>query len=196
MKQDKLTFRSIRARAVVLKLRRPIVARIMTISEWPLILIDLETEEGITGRSYVGPYNAASIKYLLPVIRDFGSLFEGKPVAPAEMYERARKSLHLMGYSGVSMIAVSGLDMAAWDALAQAAGLPLCAMLGGSIGPVRAYNSNGLWLGPPAATADEAPILRDEGGFGDSSCGSGASGRRTTSRRSRPSVARSATTCI
>ena len=100
MKQDKLTFRSIRARAVVLKLRRPIVARIMTISEWPLILIDLETEEGITGRSYVGPYNAASIKYLLPVIRDFGSLFEGKPVAPAEMYERARKSLHLMGYSG------------------------------------------------------------------------------------------------
>jgi hypothetical protein len=39
-------------------------------------------------------------------------------------------------------------------------------MLGGSAGPVRAYNSNGLWLGPPAATADEAPILRDEGGFG------------------------------
>ncbi len=165
MKQDKLTFRSIRARAVVLKLRRPIVARIMTISEWPLILIDLETEEGITGRSYVGPYNSASIKYLLPVLRDFGSLFNGTKVAPVEMYERARKSLHLMGYSGVSMIAVSGLDMAAWDARAQAAGLPLCVMLGGSVGPVRAYNSNGLWLGPPAAAADEAPILRDEGGF-------------------------------
>ena len=31
--------------------------------------------------------------------------------------------------------------------------------------PVRAYNSNGLWLGPPAATADEAIVLRDEGGF-------------------------------
>ncbi len=165
MQPNKLTFRGIRARGVVLKLRRPIVARIMTISEWPLILIDLETEEGITGRSYIGPYNSPFVKYLLPVLRDFGELFKGKPVAPAEMYERARKSLHLLGYSGVSMVAVSGLDMAAWDALAQAQELPLCVALGGSLGPVRAYNSNGLWLGPPAATADEAIALRDEGGF-------------------------------
>src|SRR5690349_20697645 len=82
MQPNKLTFRSIRARGVVLKLRRPIVARIMTISEWPLILIDLESEECITGRSYVGPYNSPFIKYLLPVIRDFETLFKGKPVAP------------------------------------------------------------------------------------------------------------------
>ena len=36
-----LTFKSIRARAVVLKLRRPVVARIATITDWPMILIDL-----------------------------------------------------------------------------------------------------------------------------------------------------------
>ena len=35
------------------------------------------------------------------------------------------------------MIAVSGLDMAAWDALAKAAGVPLCVLLGGTVGPVR-----------------------------------------------------------
>jgi mandelate racemase len=63
------------------------------------------------------------------------------------------------------MIAVSGLDMAAWDALAKAAGMPLCVLLGGSVGPVKAYNSNGLWLKEPAATAAEAIELRDEGGF-------------------------------
>ena len=37
-----LTFESIRARPVLLKLQRPIVARIATITEWPLILIDLD----------------------------------------------------------------------------------------------------------------------------------------------------------
>jgi mandelate racemase len=63
------------------------------------------------------------------------------------------------------MIAVSGLDMAAWDALAKAAGVPLCVLLGGSVGPVDAYNSNGLWLKEPAAVAAEAVQLRDEGGF-------------------------------
>lgn len=160
-----LTLRSIRVRAVVLKLKRPIVARIMTISDWPLILVDIETEQGITGRSYVGPYNAASIKYLLPVIRDFGILFKGQRLAPVDLYTKARKSLHLMGYSGVSMVAVSAFDMAAWDALAKAANAPLCVLLGGSVGAVKAYNSNGLWLAEPAIVAAEAPELRDQGGF-------------------------------
>lgn len=165
MKQSPLTLRSVTARAVVLTLKRPIVARIMTITDWPQILVDIETEEGITGRSYVGPYNANSIKYLLPVIRDFGTLFKGQPVAPADLYAKARKSLHLMGYSGISMIAVSALDMAAWDALAKAAGVPLCVLLGGGVGPVKAYNSNGLWLADAGAVAAEAPELCDEGGF-------------------------------
>jgi mandelate racemase len=81
------------------------------------------------------------------------------------LYELARRSLHFVGYQGMSMIAVSGLDMAAWDALAKAAGVPLCVLLGGSVGPVRAYNSNGLWLQQPEAVAAEAIKLRDEGGF-------------------------------
>jgi mandelate racemase len=63
------------------------------------------------------------------------------------------------------MIAASGLDMAAWDALAKAANLPLCVLLGGSVGPVKSYNSNGLWLKEPEDVADEALELRDEGGF-------------------------------
>jgi mandelate racemase len=44
----------------------------------------------------------------------------------------------------MSMIAASGLDMAASDALARAAGVPLCVLLGGSIGAVPVYSNNGL----------------------------------------------------
>ncbi|TKW77807.1 MAG: mandelate racemase, partial [Bradyrhizobium icense] len=93
-------------------------------------------------------------------------MLRGRRVAPAELYELARKSLHFVGYEGQSMIAVSGLDMAAWDALAKAAGMPLCVLLGGTVGPVKAYNSNGLWLQPPEQLASDAIELRDEGGFG------------------------------
>jgi mandelate racemase len=63
------------------------------------------------------------------------------------------------------MIVVSGLDMAAWDALAKATNVPLCVLLGGTAGPVKAYNSNGLWLSDPQTLAAEAVKLRDEGGF-------------------------------
>jgi mandelate racemase len=55
--------------------------------------------------------------------------------------------------------------MAAWDALAKAADMPLCVLLGGSVGSVKSYNSNGLWLKEPEAVAAEAVQLRDEGGF-------------------------------
>lgn len=161
---ESLTLRAIKARPVVLKLKRPVVARIATISEWPLILIDLVTEEGIVGRSYLEPYIVKSMRYLVPALLDFGEMFKGRSVAPLELFEAARKSLHFVGYEGLSMIAASGLDMAAWDALAKAANKPLCVLLGGTVGPVRSYNSNGLWLKEPAAVAAEALELRDEGG--------------------------------
>lgn len=165
MSSTRLTLRGITARPVVLKLKRPVVAKIATITEWPMILIDLLTEEGIVGRAYLEPYIVKSMRYLVPALNDLGALLKGRTVAPVELFDAARKSLHFVGYEGLSLIAASGLDMAAWDALARAAGLPLCVMLGGSVGPVKSYNSNGLWLREPAALAAEALELRDEGGF-------------------------------
>jgi mandelate racemase len=162
---EKLTFRSILPRPVVLKLRRPVAARIATITDWPLILIDLYTEEGVIGRAYLEPYIPKSMRYLIPALHDLGEMLKGRRLAPIEFYEAARKSLHFVGYEGMATIAVAGIDMAAWDALARAAGVPLCVLLGGSIGPVPAYNSNGLWLRSPNEVASEAVELREEGGF-------------------------------
>jgi mandelate racemase len=99
------------------------------------------------------------------MLEDLGEALKGCELAPFDLHDAARKSLHFVGYEGLSMIAVSGIDMAVWDAVAKAAGLPLCVYLGGTPGPVKAYNSNGLWLGEPESLADEAIALRDEGGF-------------------------------
>ena len=165
MQHETLTLKSIEARPVVLKFKRPAVVRIATVSHWPLILIDLYTEEGVVGRSYLEPYIPKTMTYLVPALHDLGEMLKGRRIAPIEFYDLARKSLHFVGYEGLSTIAVSGLDMAAWDALAKAAGVPLCVLLGGSVGPVDAYNSNALWLKEPAAVAEEAVELRDEGDF-------------------------------
>ena len=165
MKLEKLTVESIRARPVVVTLRRPIVNRLTTVEDWPLILIDLITAEGVTGRSYLEPYVVKAMRYLIPALEDLADLLKGRVVAPFDLFDSARKSLRYVGYGGQSLIAVSGLDMAAWDALAKAADVPLCVLLGGSVGPVPAYNSNGLWLKEPEALAQEAAELVTEGGF-------------------------------
>lgn len=162
---EKLTFRSLRARPVLLTLPRPVVARIATIPHWPLILLDLETEEGVQGRAYLEPYVPKSMPYLVAMLNDMSEMLAGDTLAPAEIYDKTRKSLHFVGYAGLNMIAASGVDMVVWDALARAANMPLATLLGGSPGPVKAYNSNGLWLQTPEEVAAEALVLRDEGGF-------------------------------
>lgn len=160
-----LTLRSAQVRAVLAPLKRPIAAKIGTFDRWPMILLDLQTEEGIVGRSYVGPYSAAPARYIAPAIRDLAEARNGKPIRPVEDFRENQRALNLVGYEGVSMIAVSAFDMAAWDALAKAANMPLADFLGGSCGGVQAYNSSGLWLTSTSNIEDEAAALVAEGGF-------------------------------
>jgi len=160
-----LTLESVRARPVVVPLKRPVVSKVGLFRDWPIILIDLYTNEGVVGHSYLEPYLKQSMRYIIPAIEDLAEAAKGQRVAPFEGYRRGIGSLHLVGREGVSLIAVSGLDMAAWDALAKGANMPTAAFLGGTIGQVPAYNSNGLWLTPVSQLAAEAAALVAEGGF-------------------------------
>lgn len=162
---ERVTFRSVDVRPVLVPLKRPVVSKVGHFDQWPLILIDLHTEEGIVGKSYLEPYLRDAAKYIVPAIRDLAEPRKVRPVRPLDDFQAARKSLNLIGYEGLAMIAIAGLDMAAWDALAKAAGLPLAELLGGSVGDVAAYNSNGLWLTDVEALAGEAQELVAEGNF-------------------------------
>jgi mandelate racemase len=161
----KLTIREVTARGVVVPLGRPVATRVGMFSEWPLLLVDVATEEGVTGHGYLAPYLPQSLRYLAPLVRDLGRRLAGGPVAPAQQADGMRRSLTLLGNAGLAAMAVAGVDMGCWDAHAKALGVPLAVLLGGTIGPVAAYNSNGLGLAPPDRLGDEALALLGEGGF-------------------------------
>ena len=165
MEYPKLTIRDLTLRAVVIPMRRPLVTRVVTIAQAGFLLIDLHTQEGVTGRTYLFGYSARGCAYLAMVLRDMGEMIKGDPVKPADLAAKVRKGLTLMGHEGITAMAAAGLDMAAWDALATAKGVPLVKLLGGEVQKVRAYNSNGLGLIPPEAAAEEAVELLAEGGF-------------------------------
>ena len=160
-----LVVRDVTIRAVVVPFRRPLATRVGHFARWPLLLIDVTTEQGITGRSYLAPYLAGAAAGLRTVLQELADGLRGQPAAPGQAFTGARGWFALAGYQGLALAAVAGLDIALWDALAQAAGLPLARLLGGTLEPVPAYNSNGLGLIPPAAVADEALELLAEGGF-------------------------------
>jgi mandelate racemase len=92
-----------------------------------------------------------------------GSLLAGTSAQPAAVGVTLRGQFRLVGVTGVVASVVAGVDTACWDALANAAGLPLARLLGAEPRPVPAYNSNGLGLMAPEALAEEALELVDEG---------------------------------
>src|SRR6476620_472615 len=163
--KNKLTLDSIEVRAVSIPMRRPIVSKVGVYPEWPFILIDVKTKEGVVGRSYLEPYLIDAVKYIGPAILDLSEMLKGRQLAPLDFFRDAMGKLHLIGRQGVSLIVAAGVDMAVWDALAKAAGLPLAELLGGSVGQLRTYNTNGLWLIPLDRLANEAEELVAEGNF-------------------------------
>ena len=70
---ERLTYKSVEVRAVAVPLKRPVIAKVGSFKEWPLILIDLCTHEGIVGRSYLGPYLKNAARYVIPAIRDLAA---------------------------------------------------------------------------------------------------------------------------
>ena len=163
---DRLVIRDIRARAVVAPFRRPPATASGAMAGAPLVLIDLETEAGVTGRAYVFTFLEAALKPVVDLLHGLAPLLRGEPVAPADLDAALRRRLTLIDTPGLLGLALSGLDMCAWDALARARGLPLAVLLGGQVREVRAYNSCGLWIQPVERLADEAEALVAEGGFG------------------------------
>jgi len=136
-----------------------------TVRAAPLLLIDLETSEGITGRTYLFCYTRSGARAVDAVLREAVALVEREAVAPIELSARLARRYALLGVTGVARMALSALDAALWDALAVSAKVPLAVLLGAKPQPVRAYNSNGLGLMGPDAAAEEAGKLC-AGGFG------------------------------
>ncbi|MEE8351837.1 MAG: enolase C-terminal domain-like protein [Rhodospirillales bacterium] len=165
MSGDALTIRGLKLRSVVVPMHRPLITRVIVIEKAAFVLIDLETEEGVTGRSYLFGYTPAGNACLMPALKWLSDAMKGEKLEPETLFDKARKTLTLMGHEGIAMMAVSGFDMACWDAIAKAQGKPLVETLGGAAKPIPAYNSNGLGIVAPEAAADEALELLADGDF-------------------------------
>jgi mandelate racemase len=157
--------RNLRARAVTVPLARPLATASGELRDAPLILIDLETNEGLTGVSYLFSPNRHAIAPLMALMENIKILIVGEEAAPFALEALLRKQFTLLGGSGIVTMAMAGVDMAAWDLMGKAAGLPLARLWGGEMKEIPAYNSTGLGLLGEAQTATQAVDLL-EFGFG------------------------------
>src|SRR5258705_129188 len=168
-----LTIRAVRTTAVHVPMKRALGTSARRMEVAPLVLIDVDTEEGVTGRAYVFCYLPAATDAVEAIVREAAGHVKGDRIEPVALRAKLARHFRLLGVHGIVTMALAGLDGACWDARAVAAGVPLVSLLGGSARPLRAYNSNGLSIREPGSgirdpfseLADEAEELLAEGGF-------------------------------
>ena len=139
------------------------IRSIETFTTQYVCFVRVRTEDGAEGWGQVAPYHA-----------DITAQVVHRQVAP-----------HVLGRDGddidalVDLVpekehkfpgsyiqrAVGGLDTALWDLKAKRAGKPVCALIGGTPGKVRAYASSMKRDITPADEADRFLRLRDKHGF-------------------------------
>ena len=145
MSMSKLTIRGLEVIPLDVPLAIPMRTASGRIDSSPLVALNLETEEGVTGHAYLFCYTPMATLPVAKMLQNLEPLIAGRAAAPQEIDFHLRGAFRLLGDQGVVGMAIAGIDMAIWDAQARAAGLPLTGLLGGD--PARrieAYDS--LWL--------------------------------------------------
>src|ERR1700751_6196989 len=115
-----LLIREIQARPGVPPLPRPIRPASGNVPDAPLLLIDVLTEAGVTGRAYAFAYTPLTLPSLAQFVRDIAPELVGKSVSPLARMRQMEKRLKLVGWQGLAGMVVGTIDMALWDALARA----------------------------------------------------------------------------
>lgn len=151
-----LTVRGLDVRAVDVPMGRPLMTGGGEVGSAAMVLVDLLTEEGLTGSSYVFCPTPVVLGPVAKLLSNLAPLIEGDPLAPVNIERKLQKTFRLLGPQGLTAMATAGINMAAWDALAKACGLPLVRLLGGEPREVPAYNSCGLGLIGAERAAEEA----------------------------------------
>lgn len=136
--------RDVTARAVIAPLPRPIKTSVGTIPSAPLVLIEIATNNDVTGRSYIFGYTPVTLRPLVELIKNLREMLTGQSVSPVARMRDFDGASRLLGRQGLLGMAISGIDMALWDALGRVQGLPVCSLLGGEDKPVIAYDSYGI----------------------------------------------------
>jgi mandelate racemase len=130
------------------------------IAESPLLLIDALIEGGVRGHGIVFSYTPAALFPAGDLVKNLEPLVVGKPLNPAAITDGLLSRFRLLGTQGLLGMAIAGIDMALWDALARLHDLPLANLLGGCVKPLRAYGAIGFDGEKKSAATAEAWVKR------------------------------------
>jgi mandelate racemase len=155
--------RSLTTRGMMVPLKFTLGTSAAIVKAVPLLLVDLLNEDGVTGRAYTFCYRRSGAVAISSHLFEAVELLKGRDCTPFDATQSLSRQFALLGVTGAVRMALSLLDMAMWDAIAQKQRVPLSSLLGSSPKPLRAYDSRGLGLMEPDRLAQEVKTLLEAG---------------------------------
>ncbi len=132
---------------VDLPLAKPIGTAIHAIRSVGCVLVELETDDGVLGQSYLFTINGDRLRAFDETVRGLAHFVIGRDPHDTEgIWHDIWAELNPTGHKGITISALSALDVACWDAAGRSVGLPLPKMFGACRDTVDTYASSGLWL--------------------------------------------------
>ena len=116
----RLTVRRITSRAYRVPLNFTLGTSVRTLKVVPLVLVDIQTEEGPVGRSYVFGYTDGGARAIAACLAEAEEVVRGQCSTPHGLGDLLITRFKLFGITGAVRMALSAFDMAMWDATAIA----------------------------------------------------------------------------
>jgi L-alanine-DL-glutamate epimerase-like enolase superfamily enzyme len=138
---------------VEVPLARPIRTAIHDIRSVGVLLLSIDAGDGLLGEGYLFAPGTRQLRVFEEMALSFAPILVGADPEMSEgLWRQLWNAINFYGHKGVSVFALSAVDMALWDLRGKALGRPLHRLIGGCRSLVPTYASGGLWLG---ASIDE-----------------------------------------
>lgn len=152
-----MRIRDVRTHYLRAEIEKPFGWSIFTTSARQALIVEVETDDGLIGwgEAGSGTLPRSGKVFIDEVLRPL-ALGED-PFNVNRIWQKAQSTFDRAGWGGgLSMQALSGLEIALWDLVGKAANLPICQLLGGPIRErIQAY-ATGLYYYPAAADSSAA----------------------------------------
>lgn len=114
----------------------------LTLDKIDLLVVEVETSGGVIGTGHLHPLAPGMQTLQMCVEEILKPLLIGEPVADVErLWQKMWHATFIQGRMGLSVMAMSALDVALWDAHGRTVGKPLWELWGGRPDPIPVYGS-------------------------------------------------------
>ncbi len=136
---------NVRSTLVSVPFQVPIQVSTYSFNKRDVVIVEIDTDEGFSGMGYVGILGRGGETIKTCIDRDVADLLIGEDARYREkIWKKMWWALDWIGRKGVTMYAISAVDVALWDLAGKTQNVSLHKMLGPYTDKVKAYASAGF----------------------------------------------------